>query len=254
MSSVSQLFDSLHLTKWWQSNLVTQAFGTNGEKGTDFGLGGFGQPVGSLTGGRVVYVGDGGYPGSSIGQIVQILMPDGRLIHYQHLMNSSVQVGQLVQPGQVIGHGGGCPVGGYPANGQGNACTFTDQWSTGQHIEVRLATSYNPTTGVWTQNWIAPLTTFQSLANQQVSGATPPVGSGTGSPIGGVAGGATNVGVVPPPPINPSNFFAQTGQHIALFLVALVLVAAGLFVAFSKQIGGAFEKAKGTTEKVAVAA
>lgn len=243
MSTISQLFDSLGLIKWWQSNLVTQGFGHNGEKGTDFGLGGFGKPVGSLTSGRVVYVGDGGYPGSSIGQIVQIQLPDGRLIHYQHLMNSSVQTGQLVVPGQVIGHGGGCPVGAY---GQGNSCLWTDQYSTGQHIEVRLASSYNPALGVWSQNWISPLGAFQSLANNTASGATPPVS-------GGITVG-TVVGSIPPPPIAPSTFFAQLGQHIALFLVALVLVGAGFYLAFSKQINGALEKGKHVAEKAAVVA
>ena len=62
--TISQLFSQLGLTQWWQTNRVTQFFNQNGEMGTDFGLSQFGVNVGSLTGGKVVYVGNGGYPGT----------------------------------------------------------------------------------------------------------------------------------------------------------------------------------------------
>lgn len=168
--TISQLFSQLGLTQWWQTNRVTQFFGANGEAGTDFGLGQFGASVGSLTSGKVVYVGNGGYPGSSIGQIVQILTPSNMLVHYQHLMTSNVTVGQQVLPGTVIGTGGGCPAGAYPnplSSSQG--CTRYDQFSSGQHIEVRVSNSYNPSGGVWSQAWTNPLSTFQQLAGQTVS-------------------------------------------------------------------------------------
>lgn len=178
-TTIQQLFQQLGLPLWWQN--VTQAWGQNGEKGTDFGLGGFGKPVGSIVSGKVVYVGNGGYPGSSIGQIVQIQTANG-LIHYQHLMSSSVQVGQTVQPGTVIGTGGGCPTGCYPPGLVGNGCSCYDQYSTGQHIEVRWSPTYNPSGGVWSQAWQSPMSQFQQL----VSGSTT---GNPGVPTGGGPGG-----------------------------------------------------------------
>lgn len=190
--SVSKLFQQLGLIQWWDTSRVTQFFGQNGERGTDFGLGQFGANVGSLTAGKVVYIGNGGYPGSSIGQIVQVLMPNGGLVHYQHLMTSNVTVGQQVLPGTVLGTGGGCPVGKYPnplSSSQG--CTSYDQYSSGQHIEVRYSPSYSPSGGVWSQAWTNPLGIFQGLGGQSVSqslsgltnigtstGGMPPTGGG----------------------------------------------------------------------------
>src|SRR5258708_37388581 len=105
MTTVAQAFQSMGLVQWW--NNVTNPWNGGLEKGTDFGLGGFDKPVGSLTPGKVVYVGDGGYPGSSIGQIVQIVAPDGRLFHYQHLKTANVSVGQQVKVGSPVGSSGG---------------------------------------------------------------------------------------------------------------------------------------------------
>lgn len=151
MTTALDIFKADNLPEWWVN--VTQSFGNNGEKGTDYGLGGFGKPVGSITSGKVVYVGNGGYPGSSIGQIVQIQAPDGKLLHYQHLMSTNLTVGQVVGVGDVVGLGGGCPVGAYPSGLAGNGCTRYDNFSTGQHIEVRESDTYNPAAGVWGQNW-----------------------------------------------------------------------------------------------------
>lgn len=242
MTSVTDEFRKAGLIPWWNAS-VTQFFNGVGEKGTDYGLGSFKQPVGSISGGRVVYVGDGGYPGSSIGKIVQVLMPDGRLVHYQHLYDSSVVTGQVIQPGTVIGHGGGCPTGGYPANNVGNACTFTDQYSTGQHIEVRLSTSYNPAGGVWSQNWINPLGAFQQLGNAAYGGPLPPVATGTSGSV--ASGGA----IVAPVPAN--TFFTDIGQKIGLMLLALTFVGVGFYLLFSQQINNAVGNIKNTAEKAA---
>lgn len=240
MTSVTDEFKQAGLIPWWNAT-VTQYFNGVGEKGTDFGLGSFKQPVGSISGGRVVYVGDGGYPGSSIGKIVQVLMPDGRLVHYQHLYDASVVQGQTITAGTVIGHGGGCPTGGYPSSG--NACTFTDQYSTGQHIEVRIASSYNPALGVWQQTWISPLGTFQQLGNAPFNGPLPPIATGPSStalPPGTIVA-----------PVPASTFFTTLGQKIGLLLLALTLTGVGFYLLFSQQINSAVSNIKNTAEKTA---
>jgi hypothetical protein len=243
MTTITQQFQQAGLVPWWNAT-VTQAFNGAGEKGTDFGLGSFNQPVGSLTGGKVVYVGDGGYPGSSIGQIVQVLTPNGDLIHYQHLYSSNVVLGQNIQIGTVIGHGGGCPVNCYPANFTGNSCTCTDQYSTGQHIEVRYATGYDASKGVWSQNWIRPLSTFQNLGNGTASGVLPATSGG-----GGTA--QSSVGSAILPTQQASTFFTDIGQKVGLFLVALTLIGIGFYIAFSQQINNALSKGTKAAEEVA---
>jgi len=214
VATVSDIFAQLGLTKWW--TIPTQTFGENGEKGTDFGTSA-GANIGAITGGRVIYVGNGGYPGSSIGQIVQVLSSDGKLYHYQHLKTSNVSVGQTVQVGSVIGTGGGCPVGAY----SGSGCSWTDQYTTGPHLEVRIASSYVPSQGVWSQAWYNPLSSFLSLA-----------GGGAATVAGGSSSSSTS---------GTPDWQAQIqreGIKIGLFLVALVLVGFGLYLLFQKQANG----------------
>lgn len=224
MSTVAQAFQSLGLVQWW--NFPTQTFGQNGEKGTDFGMGGTGKPVGSLTPGRVVYVGDGGYPGSSIGQIVQVLTPDGKLLHYQHLKSSNVSVGQSVQVGTPVGTSGGCPVGAYSSDGQ--SCTRTDTFTTGQHIEVRIAGNYNPANGVWSQAWINPLATFISVAGQPATNVTTSIAT-SGSSSGSSGTPSANAWV---------DQIRGEGIKIGLFVLALVLAGFGFYLLFQKQMNG----------------
>lgn len=238
MTTVAQAFAGLNLPEWWNLH-ISQFFGQNSEEGEDYNFGSFGRPVGSITGGRVVYVGDGGYPGSSIGQIVQILTPGGQLIHYQHLMTSNVLKGQIVQVGTVIGTGGGCPVGAY---GSGTSCTRTDQFSTGEHIEVRYAPNYNAGGGVWSQAWQAPASIFKAMAGQ----ATTDVASASSN-----ANAATGAGS---PPIGATliSSIQSAGVKIGVFLLALVLVGAGFYLLFSKQIDAAGGAAAKTAIKAAL--
>lgn len=217
MTTVAEAFQQLNILPWWSAGRVTQSFGENGEKGTDFALAGFGSPVGSLTGGQVVYVGDGGYAGSSIGQIVQVLTPDGRLLHYQHLKDSNVVMGQTVSPGDIVGTEGGCPVGAYPL--AGGSCKWTDQYSTGAHIEVRESNSYNPNAGVWNQAWNPNnLAVFQQLAAGTAQAAPAP-SLGIPNPFGNI-----NLG--------------QIGIKIGAFVLGLALVLIGMYVLFQHQIEG----------------
>jgi hypothetical protein len=221
MGTAQGIFQQLGLTQWW--NTPTQVFGKNGEQGTDFGLGGFGVPVGSITAGRVVYVGNGGYPGSSIGQIVQVQSADG-LYHYQHLQSTSLHVGDSVNVGDIVGTSGGCPAGAY---GQHPACTRYDQYSTGEHIEVRWSPTYDPTAGIWGQNWQNPLTQFLSLAG------TPAANASTNSTSG-------------------TSFFTNLGQRFGLVIGALVLVIIGFLLLFSKQLKAGLNNSKKVAEVVAV--
>jgi hypothetical protein len=176
--SPAQIFAAKGLIQWWK--YPTQRYGQNGEEGTDYSFGSFGAPIGAIAGGKVVYVGNGGYPGSSIGQIVQILLPNGQLMHYQHLQTANVRVGQVVGVGDVIGTLGGCPTGGY---GSGLACTRFDQWSTGGHIEVRLSNGYNPTAPApWNDGtWVDPHAKFLAIAGAPAVGGTPTGSTGASS-------------------------------------------------------------------------
>lgn len=239
MATVAQIFQQLGLIQWWDSSRVTQRYGQNGEKGTDFGLGGFGRPVGSITSGTVVYVGDGGYGGSSIGQIVQVLTPDGHLLHYQHLKTSEVTKGQKVGVGTVLGTGGGCPVGAYPSDPSAQGCTRYDSFSTGQHIEVRYSPTYNAGAGVWGQNWAGNnLAIFQQIAG----GAAGSIGlpfSGNGS--NGQSG-------TPASPVNLN--WGSIGTKIGVFVFGLVLLLIGLYMTFQPQIDGMVKKGTKTAEKV----
>jgi hypothetical protein len=226
MSTVSDIFNQFHLVQWWQINRVTQFFGQNGEQGADYGLTGFGVPVGSITSGRVVYVGDGGYPGSSIGQVVQVLSPDG-VYHYQHLQSSSVIMGQTVHVGDIIGTSGGCPSGCY---GQNPSCTCYDQYSSGQHIEVRYSSSYNQSADMWHRgNWTNPVWHFMGLAG------------GTGIPGTGVAGqsnsSSNDIGT------QLKTFSIGIGQKVGLIVVGLTLIIVGSFLLFPEQVKGIAKKA-----------
>lgn len=181
MSTVADLFSQLGLTPWWEIS-PSQRFGgnNNGEWGEDFPMRP-GTRVGSITAGKVVYVGQP-QPGNSIGYVVQVESPDGSLTHYQHLQSATVHEGDTVAPGDVVGLSGGCPSGAYTST----ACKWTDSNSTGPHIEVRRASGYSPSGGVWYQQWQDPSGQWNSLAGEE-AGSTPADTSGGGS-LSGVGG------------------------------------------------------------------
>jgi hypothetical protein len=223
MTTIDSIFQGLGLQEWWAK--PTQYFGQSGEEGTDYSLGGTGQPVGAISGGQVIYVGDpyANDPNhSSLGYVVQVLGNDGYLYHYQHLESPSVNVGDSVGPGSVVGVSGGCPVGAYASNGQ---CTRTDAWSTGPHIEVRLA-KYNPNGGVWNQAWQNPYTTFLNMGG----------GPGSSAPVVNGSSASTTSST------SSSGSLAGFGQRVGIFLGALILFGFGAFLLFKPQIEGAMKK------------
>lgn len=167
--TTAQLFQQIGLPQWW--NHPSQRFGQADvmggiEQGTDFALP-YGSKVGSISGGKVVYVGTGGYNDPSLGKIVQIQGADGSILHYQHLASSGLKVGQLVQPGSLIGLSGG----------------QRGRFSSGPHIEVRFASIYSFNSGVWSQHWIDPLSTISKLSGGKPAGSiagSKPYGTGAG--------------------------------------------------------------------------
>lgn len=159
----------------WMNAHVGQPFNPPHEYGTDFDQT-IGSPIGSPVSGKVVYVGApyAGTNTSSLGYVVQVHAANGQLWHFQHLMSPSngLTVGQNIAAGDVVGYSGGCAT--YKPDGSGcatldAACSKSTSdpncWSTGPHVEVRMAPSYNPAGGVWGQNWQNPLNTIQTLAN-----------------------------------------------------------------------------------------
>lgn len=158
--STWQLFQLNGLPQWW--NHPTQRFGqtdvTGGvEEGTDFAVP-FGTKIGSITAGKVLYVGTGGYNDPSLGTVVQVQSADGSIMHYQHLRSSNLKVGQQVGIGSIIGFSGG----------------NRGRFSTGPHIEVRFASIYGFNAGVWSQKWQDPYSRIINLTKSK------PVGTGSG--------------------------------------------------------------------------
>lgn len=254
MTTVADVFSQIGLTQWW-GKTVSQTFGENGEMGTDFAMPS-GLAVGSITSGKVIYVGDAGYghdPNhSSLGQVVQVLNNDGSLIHYQHLEKASVRVGQAVQPGTVIGLSGGCPVGAYVNPLGRNGCTngATDQWSTGTHIEVRWASKYNPNGGVWSQSWVNPLTTFLNMSKQDAGNSSATLTSTGSSPI-------QQTSSAPSTSQQSGNWLDSVkafAEKSGLFILGVVIAIMGLYLIFKDQIDDTAHKAAGLAEKGAMLA
>lgn len=201
MVTVAQYFQQEGLPLWW--NFITQRFNPPNEYGTDFGCGGFGGSVGAVASGKVIYVGDpyANDPNhSSLNYVVQIVDPSSlELWHYQHLWGPAVAVGDTVLQGQVVGVQGGCPLpgDGWPCGNNGCPDNTCDDWTTGSHIEVRYAPVWSSSGGVWSQNWIDPLSAIDAAAQAQMGSAPPPPG---GHLPGG--GGIGNPGG-PPLPVFP---------------------------------------------------
>ena len=171
--------------------------------------------------------------------VIQVLTPNNTLVHYQHLMTSNVSVGQQVLPGTIIGTGGGCPVGAYPnplSSSQG--CTSYDQYSSGQHIEVRVSPTYNQSGGVWNQAWSNPLQTFQQMAGRTVSqsiSGLQNLGQSTGGqkPTGG--DNSTYPATCPPFDIAcgmASLFSSNTVRQVGLLFAGLILLLIGIQILF----------------------
>lgn len=156
IGTISQIFQQRGVYQWW--NHVTNSWNGQSELGTDYGMGGFYIPVGSITSGIVVSVTSNN---NSIGYIVQIKSSDG-LYWYQHLASTTLHVSDVVNVGDTVGLGGGCPPGSY---GQNPYCTSYDQYSTGQHIEVRWSPS-----GI-AGNWVDPQQHFLSIAGGTPQGS-----------------------------------------------------------------------------------
>lgn len=174
--TTAQLFQQLGLPQWWSH--PTQRYGQSDvvggiEEGTDFALP-YGSKVGSISAGKVSYVGTGGFKDPSLGKVVQVQGSDGSIIHYQHLSQTGLKVGQLVQPGSLIGLSGG----------------QKGRFSTGPHLEVRFSSVYSFNSGVWSQHWIDPLPTISKL-----TGSKPPGAITGGKPFGTGAGPASNANI-----------------------------------------------------------
>lgn len=245
LDQLATAFKNNGLIVWWQQ-ASGQTYGQNGEQGIDYDMP-YQSKVGSATSGTVVYAGkppESSYAGqSSIGYIVQVLNADGSVVHYQHLdsINPNIHTGGQIQAGDWVGLSGGCPLSPNGSWYSGNSCPggLRDQDSSGPHIEVRYTPKYQPNLGVWqgqgtAQNgWIDPAGPnglFSQLhlkfatatpANKQVNQA----GSQTCAPwdIACMWG-----------QVSPT--LVSWGEHIAIFLIALLLIIVGFFLLAGKSI------------------
>ena len=171
--TVAQAFQQAGLAQWWKtpSQRFGQAWNGEVEEGTDFSIG-LKTPIGSITTGKVIYVGGGGYNDPSLGTIVQVQQADGSIVHYQHLSSSNLKVGQQVGIASVIGLSGG----------------IAGRFSSGPHIEVRFASKYAPNSGVWSQHWIDSYPIIQQMTQASPTGQGVGGGPSAGNSIGGSTG------------------------------------------------------------------
>ena len=203
-NTLADVFHANGLSTWWTAP-DTQDFNGKSEFGTDYAVAPT-SPVGAIQGGKVVYAQEApGHPGSSLGNIVIVETADGQAWEYLHLRKLNVKEGDYVQPGDVVGLSGGCPANGYQ---QGGGCSYTDQFSTGPHIEVRHADAYNPSGAPWTMNWTNPKSLIDSL--------------GGGVPLGGVGQS-----------LLPSGVGFQAGPWVELLIRAGIIIAGVAFIAIA---------------------
>lgn len=245
MATPVQIFDQLGLWKWWLS-VPTNLFNGSTEKGIDYASA-YGTPIGAIQGGQVIQV----QPhNNSIGDVVVVAGHSGYWV-YQHV-TASVHVGQVIGTGTVIGTQNGLP---------------TDQYSTGSHIEVRFAPSWQQGIDPWNQSYINPQGTFNAVGNQVSNDALPPVGSGSSQVVsqsgdtslsqgpawydipGQVQQGVNSV-------INPVVTSAESGITKVidigmLVTVAIVAIGFGFFLLMPKQNIGASNSNMQTASNVA---
>lgn len=245
--NVDAVFSRNKLIRWWQQP-TGSVFGDPGEYGVDYAMP-FNSPVGALTSGKVVFVGQTN-PGTSVGYVVSVLHDDGSLIHYHHLgsVPADVKVGQTVVPGQIIGYSSGCAAGSSAGHCIGDQYSWSGSPGSGvgfPHIEVRYTPSYNPnnTNPAWNQNWIDPRSFFAKAAGQKdytgqynygPNATNPPTSGGCAPWDIGCIWNTIHGGLV------------GFGVHIGLFVLALFLIALGGFLLLKPQM----EKASQAIPKV----
>lgn len=161
--------------RYWLAN-ITQSFGQNGETGVDIGLP-YHTPVYSLTGGTVLGRQDQ-YGG---GGVTSIGLDPTHSIYYQHMADIVVNVGQKINPGQLIGYSGG-------QLGYGDNPSST-RFSSGPHIEVGINAPFG---GAWHPLGanVNPLGFLQGIAGGTGNGPTTAnAGTGPSDTSGGSSSG-----------------------------------------------------------------
>lgn len=139
---------------------------------------------------------------------------------YEHMSSASVQVGQHLNSGDLVGYNN--PPGQVPL---GYGFYTGDVYGSGS---------------AWTtlQNDLCPgcanLLNPVALLNAMKNGGSVPTAGG-----------------VPAPAMPASTFFNQIGQRIGLFILSLVLIGAGMYITFTKQINHAVGSSVKTAVKVA---
>jgi hypothetical protein len=262
-----KVFDWLSAYLAGKLGYVFHQAGTD-EQGVDIGVP-VGTPIGSISSGKIVNI-DSRNAGNSIGYVVQVQDPVGGLWHYQHLasLRPGLAVGQNVSLGDVLAYSGGCAT--YKSDGSG--CASVDANSSGPHIEVRRADRWNPALGTWqgqdtsSSTWVNPQPSLNKLAPQIVNNPAWNV-SGTSSlaSIPTIAAPCNDAvaqlsqQIATADPVSKVGLTAQMyaqyalcsvqqsiiswGEHIAIFVIALLLIVVGLILLAEKQVTGVVEKA-----------
>ena len=202
--TIGQVFQSKGLWQWWTQNggMGTNPYNGTTEKGIDY-ANSFGTPIGVPVGGMIVRM---VHWNDSRGDIVEMQGPSGETYLYQHI-TAKVQVGQILNCGDVIGTENGLPI---------------DQFSTGPHIEVRLcpAGQWSPNKDSWLEPWVNPFSLFSQFSNASAGGSGLPPGTSAGLFFGSKAG----TPVVGPPVIKHLASNADVTAVLQLFDQACAVV------------------------------
>jgi hypothetical protein len=191
----------------------------------------FHTPITAIKSGKVVQADYAVWAGQPGGGEVFIKPDDGSPEYYfYHFDRNEVVTGQHVNAGQEIGLSGGQNVGGeHPVS---------TMWSSGLHLHAGFFDKFIDTP-IGTRPYGPDIT--PTLNFLKTGGA---YGNGTVSQQASVATNNADVVAV-----------AKAGlTKIAVFIVAIVVVLAGAYLVFQKQINSAVSKGKGLAEKAVLLA
>lgn len=188
-------------------------------------------PITAIKSGKVVQADYAVWNGQPGGGEVWIQPDDGSTeYYYYHFDQNSVNAGQHVNAGDVVGLSGG-------QNSGGSHPTST-AWSTGPHVHVGYFTSFT-NTPVGTRPMgpdITPTINYLKIGGNYGGGGTPTQQAASGGNTNGY----------------PS--LAAVGTRIGVFLLALVVLAGGAYFIFHKQIDAAISKGKDDAMEAAMLA
>jgi len=183
LATISQVFQKKKLWEWYASK-VTMPFDNVSEKGQDYSTT-YGTPIAVPVGGKIIRM---AHNNNAINDVVELQDGQGGVWLYQHI-TAKVNVGQVLQCGDIIGTENGLPI--------------QPGISTGPHIEVRYTPpgKWNSNLISWHEPWINPASLFGSLGGQTAGS----VASGSNNPLGFTGSGPSGLPTLANNPLKPND-------------------------------------------------